>query len=267
MPVVVHGTTAACPSNLRDRYLDVGANARSCAVTMPLYVTWQDAAIRLILTVIAAAAIGYNREIGGHPAGLRTTVLVGLAAAVAMIQANVLLTVGGKAADSFGVMDLMRLPLGILTGVGFIGAGAILRRGDLLTGVTTAATMWVVTVIALCFGGGQLALGTAGTVLALVTLWLLKPLDLQIRRERRAVLSIVAASDAEGMDVANTIRAKGYQARLLRIDRRQNTPDRILSLEIRWKAAEFGDPPPELMRLISDTYRIDSIQFGDEIHH
>ena len=50
----------------------------------------------------------------------------------------------------------MRLPLGILSGVGFIGAGAILRRGDTVRGVTTAATIWLVTVVGRCFGGGQL---------------------------------------------------------------------------------------------------------------
>jgi len=81
------------------------------------------------MTLIAGAVIGFNREARGHAAGLRTTILVGLAAAVAMIQANVLLTVGGKTSDSFGVMDLMRLPLGILTGVGFIGAGAMPHYG------------------------------------------------------------------------------------------------------------------------------------------
>ena len=49
----------------------------------------------------------------------------------------------GKTPESFVVMDLMRLPLGILTGVGFIGGGAILKKGDLVTGVTTAATLWL----------------------------------------------------------------------------------------------------------------------------
>ena len=53
----------------------------------------------------------------------------------------------------------MRLPLGILTGVGFIGGGAILKKGGSITGVTTAATLWIATVIGLCLGGGQLALG------------------------------------------------------------------------------------------------------------
>lgn len=85
-------------------------------------------------------------------------------------MANILLPVDGKTATSFGTMDLMRLPLGILTGVGFIGGGAILRRGDLVTGVTTAATLWVVTVIGLCFSGGQLGLGIGTSVLVLFTL-------------------------------------------------------------------------------------------------
>src|SRR5262249_50187652 len=128
---------------------------------MPIEPAWAEILVRLLMTLIAGAVIGFNREARGHAAGLRTTILVGLAAALAMIQANVLLTVGGKTSDSFGVMDLMRLPLGILTGVGFIGAGAILRRGDLIIGVTTAATLWIMTVIGLCLGGCQVALGSS----------------------------------------------------------------------------------------------------------
>ena len=58
--------------------------------------------------------------------------------------------------------DLMRLPLGILSGMGFIGAGAILRKGEMVLGVTTAATLWMVTMLGLCFGAGKILLGTAG---------------------------------------------------------------------------------------------------------
>ncbi len=148
---------------------------------MPLHPTWNDIALRLVLTMLAGAIIGFNRGARGHAAGLRTTILVGLAASVAMIQANILLSVGGKAPDSFGVMDLMRLPLGILTGVGFIGGGAILKRGDLVTGVTTAATLWMMTAIGLCLGGGQLGLGIAATVLGVITLWALSWLTGEFR--------------------------------------------------------------------------------------
>src|SRR6266403_152886 len=116
---------------------------------MPLTVGWRDIAARLFFTVLAGALIGWNRGEHGHPAGLRTTMLVCLAASVAMIETNLLLGTRGKPQDSFAVFDPMRLPLGILSGMGFIGAGAILRRGNVVQGVTTAATLWFVTVIGL----------------------------------------------------------------------------------------------------------------------
>ena len=137
----------------------------------------------------ACAVIGLNRGARGHAAGFRTTILVGLAASVAMIQANILLPLSGKTPESFSVMDLMRLPLGILTGVGFIGGGTIVKKGDLVVGVTTAATLWLVTVIGLCLGGGQLILGMVATGLAVVTLWVLKWIDVMIPREHRARLN------------------------------------------------------------------------------
>jgi putative Mg2+ transporter-C (MgtC) family protein len=138
---------------------------------MSPHVGWPELALRLALTLIACGLIGFDRSEHGKPAGLRTTILVGLAAAIAMMQTNLLLPTGGKEPDSFAQFDVMRLPLGILTGVGFIGGGAILRRGNLVLGVTTAATLWFVTVIGLCFGGGQLALGAAATAIGLLVLW------------------------------------------------------------------------------------------------
>ena len=142
--------------------------------TMPLNPTWEDIALRLLLTLVAGALIGFNREAHGHAAGLRTTMLVCLAASVAMILANMMLTVSGKTDSSFVRIDVMRLPLGILTGVGFIGGGAILQRDKLVAGVTTAATLWLVTVIGLCFGAGDIWLGVAATAISFFVLWLLK---------------------------------------------------------------------------------------------
>lgn len=157
---------------------------------MPLHPSWADIALRLALTLGAGMLIGIDRGERGHAAGLRTTTLVALAAAIAMIQMNLLLPVGGKAIDSFSVMDIMRLPLGVLSGMGFIGAGAILRKGDVIDGVTTAATLWLVTVIGLCLGGGQLLLGIVGTALAWTVLYVFKRLDLMILREQNARLVI-----------------------------------------------------------------------------
>src|SRR5258708_15261325 len=165
---------------------------KGIAVDMLPSPAWTDIAIRLGLTMLAGSIIGFNRGARGHAAGFRTTILVGLAASVAMILTNVLLATSGETPESFAVMDPMRLPLGILTGVGFIGGGTILKKGELVTGVTTAATLWVVTVIGLCLGGGQLALGIATTALTVITLWILKWVDLTIPREHRAVMVVMA---------------------------------------------------------------------------
>ena len=155
--------------------------------------SWSAIALRLLLTVIAALLIGYDRSEHGKAAGMRTTLLVSVAAAVAMIQVNLLLPTAGRPSDSFVMNDLMRLPLGILTGVGFIGGGAILRRDNIVVGVTTAATIWLVTVVGLCFGGGQLGLGVAATALGIFALQGLKLVESRLAQEFHARLSLVLA--------------------------------------------------------------------------
>ena len=94
-------------------------------------------------------SVGADRDERGKAAGIRTNVLVCLAASLSMILANAMLGTAGKNASSFSVLDLMRLPLGILSGMGFIGAGVILRKGEMVIGVTTAATLWTVTMLGL----------------------------------------------------------------------------------------------------------------------
>ncbi|MEK6421789.1 MAG: MgtC/SapB family protein [Burkholderia gladioli] len=157
---------------------------------MPLILTAADIAARLAVCLVAGLLIGLNRGESGKAAGLRTTMLVCLTACLAMLQVNALLAQTGRDAQSFAVLDLMRLPLGILSGMGFIGAGAILRRDGLVTGITTAATLWFVTMIGLCAGGGQLGLAALGTVLGFAVLAGLKQLEQRLPRRRHAWLSI-----------------------------------------------------------------------------
>jgi putative Mg2+ transporter-C (MgtC) family protein len=185
---------------------------------MPLNISWDDIALRLALTVIAGLLIGYNRTEHGKAAGLRTTVLVCLAASVAMIQMNLLLPTSGRATDSFVMNDLMRLPLGILTGVGFIGGGVILRRDNLIVGVTTAATLWAVTVIGLCLGGGQIALGIAATAIALAALWVLQWIETRLRRERRVRLTVeIDGGTLNESAIRNMLEAAGLRIAALEV--------------------------------------------------
>ena len=177
---------------------------------MPLTLEWTDVCIRIALALFAGILIGLNRGESGKVAGLRTTLLVCLAACLAMLQTNALLGQAGKPSDSFIQLDLMRLPLGVLSGVGFIGAGAILRKDGLVKGLTTAATLWFVTVVGLCFGGGQLGLGVAGLVLGIVVLWFMKAVEDRIPRENHADLRITYEKGAFSRQTLDeSMRASG----------------------------------------------------------
>jgi len=205
---------------------------------------WTDIALRLAVTVAACILIGFNRSEHGKAAGMRTTLLVGLAASVAMIQVNLLLPTAGRPPSSFVMNDLMRLPLGILTGVGFIGGGAILRRESIVIGVTTAATLWLVTVIGLCIGGGQIWLGLAATAIGLFALWGLKRVEALFAHQRRARLTIKFGPELDEEEVVGVLEGDR-----LRIVNRSLTVDRAagfreVAFEVLWERKEGDAAPP-----------------------
>ncbi|MBZ9861877.1 MgtC/SapB family protein [Mesorhizobium sp. CA12] len=230
---------------------------------MPLHPTWPDLVARLLVTVLAGFLIGLNRQARGHSAGLRTTILVGLAACVAMVQANMLLGVSGKGPDSFVRMDVMRLALGVLTGVGFIGGGAILRRGDLVTGVTTAATMWIMTMIGLAFGGGQYGLGAIATVLTLVTLQALKWVDLKIRRDHKAILSVSWPKNAPP-DLQEMVRPLGYSARFVGMEHDADRERFVYSFNILWKQPDAIPPSTDVLTLVGEHCAVERFEVISE---
>jgi putative Mg2+ transporter-C (MgtC) family protein len=206
---------------------------------------WTGMLLRLLLTVGAGLLLGYNRSEHGKAAGMRTMLLVCVSASVAMIQVNILLAMQGRPSDSFVTNDLMRLPLGILTGVGFIGGGAILRRDNLVVGVTTAATIWLGTVIGLCLGGGQIALGLAATALGLFALWVLKWAENMLRQERHASLVIeFEANDYSEAAILSRLSAAGLSVVKSDVWIDKLATHRKLDLEVRdFRRATDIEPP------------------------
>jgi putative Mg2+ transporter-C (MgtC) family protein len=176
--------------------------------------SWPDILLRLAGAFIAGLLIGLDRGEHAHPAGLRTTILITVAAAVAMVQANWLVVHTADTHVSILRLDMMRLPLGILSGVGFIGAGVILRRGEIVRGITTAATIWIATVVGLCFGGGQIGLGASATVLALTTLWVMKYAEGFIVTGRRGTITVGFSADGQHqMELAGLLMTRGFKLR------------------------------------------------------
>jgi putative Mg2+ transporter-C (MgtC) family protein len=230
---------------------------------MPTILTWHDIGLRLLLTVVSSGIVGLDRDERGRNAGLRTNILVGLAACFAMIQANVLINSSGKPADSFVVMDIMRLPLGILSGIGFIGAGAIVKRGELVVGLTTAATLWFVTVMGLCYGGGQVGLGLAALGLGFGTLWGLKKLEMGIRSEHRARLMISVAVDGPRQEeIESLLKRAGISLTDPSLSY-ENTPseNKIFGWKLHWSGKREEMNPPLAIQDLASRPDIQRLEF------
>jgi putative Mg2+ transporter-C (MgtC) family protein len=120
--------------------------------------------LRLLLAAVLGAIIGYQRERAGKPAGLRTHILISVGAALFTVI---------SAYGFGGASDPSRIAAGIVTGIGFIGAGVILyARQEMVAGLTTAATIWVVAGIGLAAGAGLYIIAAVATVIAFIVLLL-----------------------------------------------------------------------------------------------
>jgi len=212
---------------------------------------WDDIALRLALALVAGAVFGLNRSGHGHEAGLRTTLLVCVAAAVAMLEANLILVATQGSWNSVFRLDVMRLPLGILSGIGFIGAGAIVRRGDVVRGLTTAATLWIVTVIGLCFGGGQIGLGLAASAIGYGALSVLGWVEGFIPQERRGTLTVAATADGPSEGALRAmLAAAGLRIESFELTHwRDPEPRHQMEYEVKYRAEVGTDAA---MRLVDE---------------
>jgi putative Mg2+ transporter-C (MgtC) family protein len=131
--------------------------------------------LRLLLAAGLGAAIGIEREIRRKPAGLRTNMLIAVGAAL-FTTVSVQLGMLSRTPD--------RIAAQIVTGIGFLGAGAILRRDQSVHGMTTAATIWVNAAVGMAAGAGEYVMAAVATAITLVVLAVLQPLEGYFERRR-----------------------------------------------------------------------------------
>lgn len=149
--------------------------------------------VKLLLAAVAGGLVGLEREKHGRPAGLRTNLLVSVGACTMMIVSEAFfLKYAGLDVQSVLRLDPSRTAAQIVTGIGFLGAGVILKEGASVRGLTTAATLWVVAGLGMAFGMGHFSLGILSTALALISLTLLKRLDPVMKKDRFLTLMVTA---------------------------------------------------------------------------
>jgi putative Mg2+ transporter-C (MgtC) family protein len=196
---------------------------------------WAEMVWPILLATLLGTFIGFEREIHGHPAGLRTHILVSLGAAIAAL---VSIQLGG------GNGDPGRVAAQVVTGVGFLGAGAIIREGASIRGLTTAASIWTTAMVGLAVGiGGRSAvLACFATCLILAVLWWLHYLEALLERHgiRGSVLEVETTGDSSLTPrIVQCIAEHGATIRAFEI--RGNRADDRRNLRITIKAPGGAD--------------------------
>ncbi|MEO8208265.1 MAG: MgtC/SapB family protein, partial [Chloroflexota bacterium] len=137
-----------------------------------------DLALRLVIAAALGAAVGAEREIHGHPAGIRTHMLVALGSALFTVMSIHGFVTDGAATGS---IDPTRIAAQIVSGIGFLGAGAILKDGVVIRGLTTAASLWATSAVGLAAGAGEHILAGVGAAIILTSLWPINALAERLR--------------------------------------------------------------------------------------
>lgn len=140
-----------------------------------------EVALRLVSALVLGAVVGWNRERIGKPAGLRTHMMVSLGAATFVMLGLELVADYGNQPSQIR-LDPTRVIQGVVGGIGFLGAGSIIQSRRQIEGITTAASVWVAGALGTACGVGVILLAGLTTLLALMTLAVLAPLEHRLRR-------------------------------------------------------------------------------------
>ncbi len=191
-------------------------------------------ATKLALAVLAGGAIGLERQIAGKPAGLRTNILICLGSTLLMeLSINI-----GAAFGADRIGDPARLAAQVVTGIGFIGAGTIMQARGEITGLTSAATLWVVAAIGLTIGAGYYVDALGATALVMIVLAGLSPLEHRLLRARRVMLATIRTRKTTTEEqVRGMLFTNGLS--VLNVEQVDRTNDRIFELRLRGPARQF----------------------------
>jgi len=201
--------------------------------------------VKLTLAVIFGGAVGWQRETRDRPAGLRTHVLVCVGSAVYTLAS---LSFTGPTADPG------RVAAQVATGMGFLGAGTIIRHGNVVRGLTTAASMWTVAAIGLCVGiGGEgFLVGTLATIAVLLTLTVLRSAEQRLLARARLGRVTLRLTGGPGRirEVKKLLEGRGAEVESLEVS--QTGPGAVQEMQLRialHAGCEVEELEPELTQL------------------
>ena len=222
---------------------------------------WDESLLRLALAAVLGGAIGIERELREREAGLRTHMLVSVGSALFTIVSAYGFHAFLASGQSVVRADPTRIAAQIVTGIGFLGAGAIIRQGLSVRGLTTAATLWVVAALGLAAGAGYYSAAVITTAIVLIALYPLRiaayALVRRFRPEDGRLLVELPAGESPGGVIDEVERAG---ARVESIEISQEGDRRRLELDV---ALPRGLGAPALVTRIADVERVAEVRWAE----
>jgi len=222
---------------------------------------WDESLLRLALAAVLGGLIGVERELREREAGLRTHLLVALGSALFTIVGAYGFHAFLSSGQSVVRADPTRIAAQIVTGIGFLGAGAIIRQGLSVRGLTTAATLWVVAAVGLAAGAGYYSAAVITTGLVLLALYPLRIVAYRIlhrfRPEDGRLLIELPAGQPPG-EVIDEIERAG--ARINSVEVSEEADRRRLELDV---VLPRDTPAPRLVARIADVEHVAAVRWSD----
>src|SRR5437868_10713706 len=212
--------------------------------------SWPEVLGRVALAAVLGAVLGLERELRDREAGLRTHLLVSVGSALFTIVSAYGFREFLTSGQSVVRADPTRIAAQIVTGIGFLGAGAIIRQGLAIRGLTTAATLWVVAAIGLAAGAGYYSAAVITTGVALVALWPLRALAYRVVHRFRGESGLLLVQLPAGQSPAEVIDAiESAEATIESIELGHEGDRRNLELTLELKRQQ---PAHDLVAKVAD---------------
>jgi putative Mg2+ transporter-C (MgtC) family protein len=194
---------------------------------------------RLVVAALLGGAVGLEREIHGRPAGIRTYLILSLGTALLMVLSEYLLVAYQSKYPGLAQGDPGRIAGQAITGIGFLGAGVIIRYKDTIRGLTTAACVWLVCSVGLTVGAGFYLVGAAVTLLTLMALIGLKAGELRLRKDWFEELGVVSADlPGQVMRMEDLIVQHGFQVVSFGLERDAEKQELKATFQVRVRAVQ-----------------------------
>ncbi|HEY8077473.1 MAG TPA: MgtC/SapB family protein [Labilithrix sp.] len=174
---------------------------------------------RIAVGAVLGGVIGYERDVHRRPVGLRTHLIVAMAAATFMVISSQFVYWQHFQKDDLVEVDASRIAASVVSGIGFLAGGAILRTGLTIQGLTTAAGLWLVTAIGMCSGGGMFVESVVVTVFGIAALTVLRRFE-DKNVHRRRVTVVLASNGTKPEAVIDRLKKLGVSAADVAYERR-----------------------------------------------